>query len=246
MIYIDPTIGVAMATDADWGRLYKYNTVSDSGLIMPPRSYYLRDFLSGSWTDLAIGMIYCGCGLASDTANMVAERMDETAIANLFHFGLTRSVNSDIDVAGNPNFLGLRGIYNSVTQITTSPLQLASLANTLVKDDNTLTNGSGFTMPFTQGVSGAPFNALGLRFTFDNVNHRIYINVNTLLGFDLANDAENISVMTNFLSAMSNLPGTASANFALNNIVNFKTFYIFWPYILNRLKLQCIGVRKFG
>lgn len=233
-------------TDQDWGRLYYYQGTGDPGLIMPPRSIYLRDFITNAWTDIAIGMAYCGCGLDDPVAPLVYERMDEALITNLFHFGLTNGVNNNIDVGNNPYFLGIRGIQDSVAQLTTSPKRIFALANTLVNDETTTINGDALELPLSDGVSDLPFNMIGLRFNYNPVNHTVRINISTQLNINLPTFNENISIMKEFLAGIPTGLGTASAVFTINNVAKYKTFYIYWPYVFNRLKLHCLGVRKFG
>src|SRR6516225_3244415 len=105
MIETIPTIGIAMPTAADWGQLYQFNGTGDAGLILPPRAYYFRDFFSGQWNDMSIGIIHCECGTSGSTSALVNERQLEDNLANLFNFGISQSLSSAIDVAGNPNFV---------------------------------------------------------------------------------------------------------------------------------------------
>jgi len=246
MIYESPTIGIAMPTDADWGRLYKFNTTGDSGLIMPYRSYYARDFNPGVWNDISLGFIHCTMGNSGgDTANIVAERLLENAPVNLFHFGLSKTVSGSVPVADNPWFVGLRGIIGGVTQIMTSPVQLAYLYPTAVYNSQAAQLSGGIVaMPLSQGVSGTPFSMIGIRLIYNPTTKYLYLNYATQTGIALASEAANVSTLTTFLNGISGSIGGAFASFYIPNLANYKSFYIFWPYLTNRLKLHCVGLIK--
>ena len=246
MIYEVPTIGLAMPTDADWGRLYKYNTTGDSGLIMPYRSYYARNFNPGTWNDISLGFIHCTMGNGGgDTANVVAERLEENAPVNLFHFGLSKTINGIVPVAVNPWFVGLRGIIGGVTQIMTSPLQLAQLYPTAVYNLGTAQlSGGAVQMPLSQGISATPFSMIGIRLIYNPTTGVLYMNYDTDTGVALASESANVSTLTTFLNGISSSTGSAFASFNIPNLANYKTFYIFWPYLTNRLKLHCVGLIK--
>lgn len=235
-----------MPTDADWGRLYLYNGAGDAGLVMPYRSYYFRDFFPGAWTDLAIGMIYRARGAADDNANLAAERQSETQVANLFHFGLSKSTGGTIPVANNPYFMGVRGVMGGVTQVMTSPLQIAQLLQTLVNGGSTSTAGAAIQMPLSQGVSATPFSMFGIRFTINTLTSRVYLKHHKIASLALANDAANTTTLTAFLNGISNDPNVADASFPIGSTVNFNTFYIYWPYLTNRIQLHAVGALKLG
>lgn len=243
MISIISTIGNLMTPEQSWGHIYSLG--SDAGLVMPFRSFYFRDFFPTAWTDLAIGMIYSNCGAGGDTSSVVDERLVEDKISNLFHFGMSQSVGISVPVADNPLFIGLRGILDGVTQIMTSPLQLAQLSMTLVKDGSTSTDGDLIQLPLAQGAGGTPFNMVGIRFTFDRVNGLVYVNYATDTAFAIPADTDP-TILEDFLGGMSNLQADAIATFGISNVTNFKTFYIYWPYLTNKLKLHCLGAVKYG
>lgn len=246
MITTQPTIGIAMASDADWGRLYNFNTTGDAGLVMPFRSYYFRNFFSGGWTDLSMGLIYCACGNTGDTSALINERLPETTPANLPHFGLTSAPNNVIDVANNPNFVGLRGMLNGITQVMTATSNLGNLQLTMVSGGNTNTGGSAVLLPLNQGVTGTPFSALGIRFIHNPSIGRLYVNYTLTPTLALANDADNTTQMLALLNGISPNVGDAKASFALANTSLFSSYYLFWPYLTNKLKLQCVGAIKNG
>jgi hypothetical protein len=236
-----------MPTDADWGRLYKFNTSGDSGMIMPFRSYYLRNFFAGEWTDMAVGIIFATCGNTGDMSAPIAERQSETAVANLFHFGLTKPGLTIGEVSANPRFMGLRGIIGGVTQITFTPLQLAQLYLTRVYDATTTTQATGIAMPITSGTGNGPFAFVGLRFMFNRIAQTVSINYAVEDEVTLANDAENTTKMTTMLQALSNNQVTPHAKFTgVLSVTDFSSYYIYWPYLKNRLKLHCVGAIKNG
>ncbi len=236
-----------MPTDQEWGRLYKFNTTGDSGLIMPPRSYYFRPFVPGQWTDLAIGMIFATCGNSGDTSNLNDERLASSTPANLFHFGLSSALPTNkINVATNPFFAGLRGIIGSTHQLLATTKLLTFNSATLVNGGGTAMNGGAHSITLTQGVTATPFNMIGLRFIHDPVAGVLYMNRGASNGIALADDDANITTLEAFLLALSNNIVTPDATFALSTTANFKTFYTYWPYLLNRLKLHCVGAIKLG
>lgn len=250
MIETLPTIGIAMPTAADWGQLYQFNGTGDAGLIMPPRSYYFRDFFTGGWTDMAIGMIHCetGIGAGQPLANLTTERQTETNVANLFHFGLSKSGGSaTINVASNPTFVGARSILGGVTQINTSPLNLSQLQMALVNGASPgSTNGSPFSMDLSQGVSGSPFSMVGLRFTFNPATGILAVNYASQTGVALADEPSNTTTLTTFLEGLSNTVAGSKAQFNLPSVADFSTYYIYWPFLNNQLKLHCVGAIKLG
>lgn len=237
-----------MPTEADWGRLYLFNSTGDAGLIMPFRSYYFRDFFAGGWTDMAIGLFHSTMGNGGgDTADLVAERQAESVDVNLFHFGLSKSSGSTIQVQNNPNFLGLRGILGGVTQINTSPTTLAQLQLTMIKGNNGGPSGSPITMPLSAGISSTPFSAIGIRFIYDPTTKIIHLNWDKIDSLALPDDSTNVSAMQSFLSGIDNSTTSSDAQFQTDgDLSNFSSYYIYWPYLTNRLKLQCVGATKFG
>jgi hypothetical protein len=246
MISVLPTIGLAMPTDADWGRLYNYNTSGDAGLVMPLRSYYFRDFFPGAWQNLAVGLIYRNSGIANDTANLTHERQAEISPANLFHFGISKSNGFTIPVATNSYFLGLRGILSGVTEINTSPLQLADTKLTLVNGGANSVNGSAIQVPLKQGTSSTPFAMIGIKFVFDQLSNQVFLFFDSNDSVALADEDANVTTLTSFLEAISSDPTLANASFSLNSTTNFTSYYIYWPYLLNKLMLQCVGAIKFS
>lgn len=245
MISILPTIGVAMPTDADWGRLYKFDTTGDSGIIMPPRSYYFRQFIPGNYVNLAIGMIFATCGNTGDTSTLNDERLNSSSPANLFHFGLSNALSTNtIDVATNPNFAGIRAILSSNTQLLASSKTVTQTKGTLVSNGVTQTGGSIHDFNLTEGVTATPFNMIGLRFVFDPIAQILYMNRAVSNGIALADDDANVSTLETFLLSITNDIVTPYAALNLASIANLKTFYVYWPYILNRLKLHCVGALK--
>lgn len=244
MITVLPTIGLAMPTDADWGRLYQYDTTGDAGIVMPLRSYYFRDFFAGAWQNIAIGLIYRNSGVANDTSDVVNERQAEIIPANLFHFGLSKSDGSTIPVAANPYFLGIRGILNGVTEITASPLQLADLLPTLVDANALSTMGSTIQLVLQNGTSATPFAMIGLRFVLDPLTNTVYIMIGSNPALALADEDANVTTLTTFLEGISSDITTAIASFPLFNTLNFGSYYVYWPYLENKLMLHCVGAIK--
>lgn len=245
MIQTVTTIGIDMATAADWGQLYSLS--GDAGLVMPFRSYYIRDFIAGDWNDFAIGLIYIAHG-ATIPSNLVAERQSETDPSNLFHFGLTTDggKNQINSVSDNPFFLGLRGIIGGVTQITTSPTQLAQLYMTLVNNGQTQTIPTPLQLPLNDYGASNPFSIVGLRFTRDKTNNLVYINWNTQANLNLTEDSDDVPALSAFIAAIPNTFSTALGSFSLSSVNNFSTYYIYWPYQLNHLALHCVGAIQFG
>lgn len=246
MIETDTTVGIATMTDADWGRLYNFNSAGDAGLIMPFRSYYIRDFFSGGWSDIALGLIHCECGNTGDYSALVAERQDESQTVNLPHFGLSKSLGGSIDVANNPHFIGIRGIKGSVTQVMSSPDQIAFMQPILVNGAFENPQGAAIIVPLSTGINSTPFTMWGLRLTFDSLTGTAYLNFATQTGVSVTDDADNITVLNTFLQGISNAQSDAIASFPIANVKDFSTFYIFWPYLKNKIKLQCVGVVKLG
>lgn len=242
MINIDTTVGIAMPTASDWGQLYQFNTTGDAGLIMPPRSYYIRDFITGSWTDLAIGAIICATGTSGPQASLTAERQTETQLANIPQFGLSKSANDAININSNPFFVGLCGIIGSVTQLMTSPKQIAYMQATCINNGQTQGNGSAQILPLSSGTDDTQFVMWGLRFTYNPLTSILYINFSTQTGVTLTEDSEDETTLNPFLQGISNSTGTAIASFVIPNLADFKTFLIYWPYLNNQLKLHCVGV----
>lgn len=274
MIQIITTIGISMATAADWGQLYSLS--GDAGLVMPFRSYYIRDFFAGDWNDFAIGLIYIAHG-ATIPSDLVDERQSETDPSNLFHFGLTtdNGKNQIDSVSENPYFIGLRGILSGVTQITTSPLQLAQLYMTLVNQSQLLVQATPLQLPLNNHGDSNPFSMVGLRFTRDQTNGVVYINWNTQANLNLTADSDDVPALSAFLAAIPKTFSTAVAQFPFGASIkapspvdppttpppisipyslqpptgpasNFSTYYIYWPYQLNHLALHCVGAIKFG
>lgn len=242
MIQIDTTIGIAMPTAAEWGQLYQFNTTGDAGLIMPPRSYYIRDFITGAWTDLAIGAIICATAATGKQDAIVAERQSEIIPANLPHFGLSQSVDDLIDVNSNPFFVGIRGILGSLTQVMTSPAQIAYLQ--AIYNGNP--QGAAQILPLSSGTDDTAFVMWGLRFAYNPGNSTLYINFATQTGVTLTVDSDDETILNPFLQGISNSTSTAIASFVIENLSDFRTFYIYWPYILNQLKLHCVGLIQFS
>jgi hypothetical protein len=245
VIQTSPTIGLAMPTDADWGRLYNYNTTGDAGLVMPFRSYYFRNFFAGNWQELMIGMIFRNSGAGGDYTSVTAERQNENFIGNLFHFGLSKSANGAIDVANNPSFIGLRGVQSGLSQITTGPIQLANLKLTCVSNGNSAVTGLNQIMPLSEGTPTNPFTMIGLRFIADPVSRKVYITYAVQQNVALADDAANTTTLSNFLQGISRNEAEADGAFPIYDVINFNAFYIYWPYLNNRLFLQTVGVIKF-
>lgn len=246
MIYTVTTVGPVMATDSDWGRLYAFNTTGDVGMVMPFRSYYFRPFFSGGWTDLAIGLIYGTCGSGGDLSDVEAERLAGTAPTNLFHFGLTQTNGSPFDVNANPNFLGIRGIMEGNTEITTSPLQLGVLQLSRIYNNQTGQSGQPVVMPLTQGVSSTPFAMMALRFTFDPTTNLVYANFNSNAAIGLADDTTDVSTLKTFMDAIPNTQDNAIASFYIKDTSRLTSYYIYWPYMTNRLTLYTVGAEKYG
>lgn len=236
-----------MPTDAEWGRLYEFNAVGDAGLIMPPRSYYYRNFVPGGWTDITLGMIYANCGNSGDTSALVAERLASTTPANLFHFGLTNAGNiTGFNVASNPNFVGLRGILNSTTQVLTATKEVTFIAPTQVANGVTSLSGNNYSFNLTEGVTGTPYNMIGIRLIHNPLTGILCLNRAVSNGIALADEAANLTTLKAFLTGISNNVLTPNASFTLASTNLLKSFYTFWPYNDNRLKLHCVGVVKLG
>lgn len=248
MIFIDPTIGIAVPTDETWGRLYKFGGTGDAGLIMPPRSYYFRSFNAGNWTNLVIGMIYTGTANASENTAVVNETLSSLNFGNLFHFGLSKA-NSDgtIDVEDNQNFLGMRGLHNSAHQIfnSPSPAVITQVALTSVKNSAVDEDGSAFSVPLTRHATNPLFSMIGMRFMRNTTTNRVKIFYEIDESVELDGTPPDSEILQTFLEQLSNDPNDAQGDFAIPSVSNLTTFYIFWPWLLNRMKLQAIGAIKF-
>lgn len=246
MISTLPTTGLAMPTDADWGRLYSYDTTGDDGLVMPFRSYYFRNFFT-NWKELAMGFIYRNCGAGGDYSDITAERQAETQIANLPHFGLSYSQGGSIPVATNPYFVGLRGVRNGVTQINASPtLTLNQLRLVSCFNGNDDVRGLNFSIPLKQGVQANPFAMLGIRFVINQTDGKLYVAIKFNQNVALADEAANTTTLTDFLATITRNPPEMDAAFANYNITNLNAFFIFWPYLNNKLILQTVGAIKYA
>lgn len=235
-----------MPTDADWGRLYNFDTTGDAGIVMPFRSYYIRDFFSGGWQDIGIGLIHCECGNTGDYSALVTERQDESAVVNLPHFGLSKSVGGVIDPANNQFFAGIRGIKGSVTQVMSSPDQIAYMQPVVVENGIDNPQGAAIIVPLSTGINSTPFTMWGLRLTYSPGTGLLYLNFASQTGVALVDDPSNVTTLNTFLQEISNAQSDALASFPVTNIADFSTYYIFWPYLKNKIKLHCVGLTKFG
>lgn len=246
MINIVTTVGPILMDDSSWGRLYKFNTSGNTGLVLPPRAYYFRPFFSGGWTDLAIGLIYGSCGNDGDLSDINDERIEGTSPTNLFHFGLTKTEGSPFDVNANPNFLGIRGILNGNTQINSSPLQLGVMQLTRIYNEQVGQSGQPVIMPLTQGVSDTPFAMIGLRFTFEPTTNLVYANFDSNPSVALVDDTADVSTLKTFMDAIPNTQATAISSFFIEDTANLSSYYLYWPYMTNRLTLYTVGAEKYG
>lgn len=246
MIFNIPTIGVAVPTDADWGRLYLFDDTEDAGLIMPPRSYYFRDFFSGGWTQLAMGLIHCATEDGGETDPVVNETKASNLVANLFHFGLTESGGGTVPVAANPEFLGIRGRLNGSPSLLLSGPKLTDNEYVCIRSGGAQRSGSGIEIPLSDGISASPFTMMGLKFIFDVENDRLHLHFATEEGVSLADEDENVEKLTTFLNDMPETTSGSDADFYITNLSSYKSYYIYWPYMLNRLKLHCVGAIKYA
>lgn len=247
MINTETSVSTFMSTDADWGRFYQFDDVnSNSGIVMPFRSYYLRDFFSGGWNDLSVGVMHCSCGNSGDYSALNDERQSEDAIDNLPHFGISQSNKSIIDVLGNPYFVGVRGIKGGLTQLDASLSQIMYVQPTLVNNGVEQVGGSGIALPLSSTITSTPFTIWGLRVTFDAIQQKLYINFASETNIATQADGDDVTLLDTFLKAISNSPSDALATFNCTDVSSFSTFYLFWPYLLNKMKLQCVGLLKMG
>lgn len=237
-----PTIGIAMPTAADWGQFYAFGGSGDAGLIMPPRSYYFRDFLNGSWQNIVIGFLYSCTATTGTYDDVVAERQAESTFANLFQFGISQDSGGSMNIPSQ-YFMGLAGIIGGVTQIVpdASAPYLAQLQMTLVNNNATSANGSLISLGLNQGSGGTPFAMIGIRFIFNPINQTLSINFAQQTNIALADDTADVPTLQPFLQAISSDEVSPSAQFLLNNNSQFKNFFIYWPYILNQLKVHCVA-----
>lgn len=236
-----------MPTDEDWGRLYQFDTTGDAGLVMPPRSYYFRDFHAGSWVELAVGIFYCARGSTGDDESpIVDERLPETNRGNLFHFGISQSQGSSIDVVNNPYFVGIQSILGGLTEIDAGGSAIDSLTMCLKNGTDVQVEGSPIVLPLSHGISGTPFSFVGLKFIYDSVAGILYVNYETDATLSLADEEANITEMTSRLLAISNSTVGSHAQFNITSLLNFKTFYLYWPFLDNRLKLHTVGAVKYA
>lgn len=245
MIEEIPTIGFAMTTAADWGQLAQFDGSGAAELIVPPRAYYFRDFFMGSWNDLSIGFIHAECGISAETAAIEDERQLENNLANLFQFGISQSKNGAIDIVNNPFFTGLCGLFGGITQITASTNTLGQLVGTLIDNNGQgTTNGNLFQMDLSQGVTSTPFSMLGIRFIFDPIKEILSMNFQSQTNVGIGMGDDPSPILETFLQGLSGDTTNPSASFLLPNNSNFETFFLYWPYLNNQIKLQCVGAIK--
>lgn len=254
MIETHLTEWIGMPTDEDWGRLYQYAGSGDAGMIMPIRSYYYRDFNSGRWVDFIIGMIYAVKGTTDeedDEEVMVNEKLNNSASTNLFHFGLSYQHLTtgavDLDETKTQKFLGLRGEVASNSQLLAGASdQLTFLRPTLIQKGKTTMSGATISIPMNNAASSEPFSMLAVRFTHNPNTGKVYIHY----AYDAAiaqpvDEADNLVVLKAHMLTVSNLE-TDTTNVLSNiwSVADFKSFFLYWPFLLNRLKLHCVGALK--
>lgn len=239
-----------MPTDADWGRLYAYETTGDIGLVMPPSSYYYRDFLSGSWADLSIGFIHrmsaTGTvpGVGNDYTDCVDEALDVSQFYSVFQFGLSRSdpATLALQLVNNPYFIGWAGILDSATQIVSLTPEITHLAPTKIYNGSgPSVTGSASSFVSQDGTSSTPFGMYGIRYLYNSKTQVLCMNHATQSNVLVTDITDNTSTLTTFLNGISDDIVTPQAQFSVPSIENYKTFLINWPFMANRLFIQAIG-----
>ncbi len=235
-----------MPTDQDWGRLYQYDTTGDAGLVMPPRSYYVRQFQS-TWQNLSIAMLYRNCGLGGDYSDVPNERISEIQVPNLPHFGLTQATGGTLDMTNIQYFLGLRGVMGGVTQIENpGELRLADLKHTVVNAGSTSVAGiAAAALPLAEGMSDAPFNLAGMRFVKNDLDGKIYMKYAYETDIELIDDGDDVVSLQNFMEGISGNLEDMDTSFQVD-YSKLNSFFLFWPYYNSRLILQAVGAIKFG
>lgn len=238
-------------TENDWGRFYELD--DNDGIILPPRAYYYRDMLTGNWADLALGMTYCvqktDVDPGNDNTAMVNEQLQNTGSTNLFHFGLSSSNGGSgvPDLYDNQNFLGLRGIEGTTSQLIASSSLLTYLAATKITQGAIQTAGSQTSIPMRSAHVGAnAFCRLGVRLTHDRFRSKLYVHISYEASID-PTDAEDVAELRTFLQAISNSSGNTFMVFnGITSVSQFRSFFLYWPFLLNRVKLHCVGAVKIG
>lgn len=252
MISYIPTTNIATMTDQEWGRLYRFGGSGDAGLIMPPRSYYFRKFNAGNWFDLSMGMIYGGTIANAENGAMVSEGLNSNSIGNLFHFGLSNPSNTGIiDVSDNRNFLGMRALRNSQTQILAAndndlPGELSEItqvALTLVNNGIVTERSPSFSVYLDRHASNPVFSMIGMRFIRNLAN--VTIRLKTVESVTLSSPGADQTTLEAFLRNITSSE-PIQATIPLLDVTNLTAFYLFWPYVANRLKLHAVGAIKFS
>lgn len=235
-----------------WGRSYSFNGSGDQGIVMPPRAYYFRDFNFGSWTDVSIGFAYCACETPTEEmdsfqADTVNEVENPISVSNLFHFGLIKKGLQEVDMNNLTQFVGMRSLMGGNSQLFGPPTkQLVGLQATLVQQSHEQLQGSTISIPLPCGVSFTPFALFGIRLSLNKSSGQLVMNFNTQTAVeDTVNDMR--TVLKDFLLAIPNTAtGSARTFNGIYSTAPFSSYFIYWPFLLNRLKLQAVGGVKIG
>jgi len=232
-------------TEEDWGRFYSLD--DNDGVILPSVSYYQRGMYTGNWADLIIGITYSVQKDENDPADdnepMVDEQRMNTGSTNLFHFGLSDNKYPP-DFMEGQNFLGARGIAGTTAQLIASSEQLTYNQMSRIQTGSVQQLGSMFSMPMRSAhVGDEPFSRFGIRFTFDRHNSILRVNKSQENTLDVT-DTNDITSLKTFMQAIPNTTNNAVLfpNFVTTKI--FTSLLVYWPFTLNRFKIQCIGAIK--
>lgn len=235
-------------TENDWGRFYELDT--NDGVILPVRAYYYRDMQTGNWADLIIGMTYCAQKNDDpDNQAIVNEQLTNSGSTNLFHFGLS-SANGNTavpDLYEGQNFLGLRGMEGTTSQLIAGSAQLTYLSASKIIQGQRETQGTHTSIPMRSAHDGdSAFSRLAIRFTHNRFTSKLYVHVSYETAID-PTDVEDVAQLKDFMQAVSNSEGDTTMVFSnVTSVSQFRSFFLFWPFLLNRVKLHCVGAIKIG
>lgn len=80
--------------------------VTDKTLILEPREGIIRQFDFGLWTEMRIGMYYCGIGTSGDNVTSVSETVAQSTNADRITFGIKNNSTDDLPGFTGARFLG--------------------------------------------------------------------------------------------------------------------------------------------
>lgn len=233
-----------MPENTIWAERFRHGGTGKGGILLPPRSQYLRSINAGNWTNLAIGMVYSITNLSNVNADItVPQVLDNYDPAYLFHFGLAKETAGKINIRQLNNFIGIRGILNATNQLAnTNPRTLTNALLTKIENNLTTTSGSIFNLPFTRNGSTPLFSMVGLRFVRTGTIVKVHLQVT----ISVEVGAGDLSVLPNFIEQLEDDPNLAQGTFTLNSVTDIPTLFIHWPFDDARLALMHIMARRFS